>query len=251
VDCAEVDRFLQVFVDGELDEQDRQLVEQHLAGCQSCRARSEYQRRFIAAVKARVPRHSAPEHLREQVRQLLVSEKRPFLPRRLLWGSLPAAAALALVVTFTCTVTSAFSPVIDEAVQQHSRQPRVELAANDPAAVENWFRRKVDFHVALPSFGSGKLSLVGARLSRLAKRQAALVRYASGPERYSLFVFADGGQQLPGSVCQRIHSLRVCLTEQRGYTVLMWRSRGLVYSFVGDATPGRMMKLLASASREY
>lgn len=251
LDCVEVDKFMQVYMDGELDQQDRLLVEQHLAACRSCRDRAEYQRRFIAAIKARVPREPAPDQLRQRVRQLLASDKRPLLRRRLLWGSLPAAAALAVLVTFTWTVTSAFSPVIDEAVQQHSRQPQVEMNASDPVTVENWFRRKVDFHVALPSFGSGQLSLVGARLSRLAKHRAALVRYANGPDRYSLFVFADAGRELPGSLCQRIHSLRVCMTEQRGYTVLMWRSRGLVYSFVGDSSPSRMLRLLGSTSREY
>ena len=249
MDCKEVDKFLQVYVDGELDDEDRVLVEEHLRSCPRCRAMADYEQRFIKSIKARFPREEAPAELRSRLVHAMaqVPERKP-LSRRLVWGSVPAAAALALVITFTWTVTSGFSPLVDDAIQQHSTEPPVEVNSSDTSAVENWFRKKVDFNVALPRFPRAKINLVGARLSHLAERQAALVRYKSRGRHFSLFVLTDTGDKLTGKQCRRVKSREFCLTEQKGYTVVLWRSRGLVYSLVGDWSPSEMMKVLASES---
>lgn len=251
MECQVAQEILQFYVDGELDEDDRRELEDHLAQCGTCRTRADYERRFKAAIRARVPLEPAPASLRAQVEQVM--DERPAvrrLPRTLAWGALPAAAALAMVVTFTWTVTSGFSPLVDEAVSRHSSEPPVEVSSHDSAEVENWFKSKVDFNVTLPRFQSRQLSLVGARLSNLAERQAALVRYQQGGRRFSLFVVTDGGEDLSASQCQRVHHREFCLQERRGYTVIWWRSRGLLYSMVGDAGPADLLSVLSSTSED-
>jgi anti-sigma factor RsiW len=156
-------------------------------------------------------------------------------------------AALALVITFTWTITSGFSGMMDEAVDQHSTAPPVEVNSSDTDVVEDWFREKVNFNVALPRFQSKQLDLVGARLSHLGQRNAALIRYRRGTHTFSLFVVTDPGGSLEGKMCQRVRSREICLTELRGYTVVLWRSRGLAYSLVGDTAPKEMVNVLSSA----
>jgi anti-sigma factor RsiW len=208
----------------------------------------EYERRFRDAVRARVPRVSAPEDFKQQLTAAMskVPRRRPAL-RRLAWGFVPATAALALVITFTWTVTSGFSPLIDEAVLQHSAAPPVEINTSDSGQVENWFRKKVDFNVTLPRF-TKKVSLEGARLSHLARRQAALVRYRRGSHRFSLFVVTDPGGSLEGKKCLKVKTTDFCMTQLRGYTVVLWRSRGLAYSLVGDSAEQEIMEVLNSAN---
>jgi anti-sigma factor (TIGR02949 family) len=164
VDCQEVKKFLQVYIDGELDAEDRRILEEHLAACPVCRASVEYERRFRDAIRARIPKVTAPEDFKQQLSEAIaqVPSRRPVL-RRLVWGFVPATAALALVITFTWTVTSGFTPLVDEAVLQHSASPPVEINTSDSDQVEDWFRAKVDFNVALPRFPE-KISLDGARL---------------------------------------------------------------------------------------
>ncbi|MBN2493405.1 MAG: zf-HC2 domain-containing protein [Deltaproteobacteria bacterium] len=248
MDCQEVCRFLQVYLDGEFDEDDRRDVEAHLATCAACRARAEYERRFREAIRARIPKPAAPEAFRARLVQAMRGHRdRSSFPRRLVWSSVPAAAVLALVVTFTWTVTSGFSPMVDEAISRHSTETPVEVNTASSDEVEGWFRAKVDFNVALPRFSSRRLSLVGARLSHMAERQAALVRYRQGLRRYSLLVTADRGEAMEGQRCQRVEQHELCLTERRGYSVVFWRSRGLVYSMVGDTGASDLLEVLHSA----
>jgi len=164
-----------------------------------------------------------------------------------MWGSIPAAAALALVIIFTWTVTSA--PLVDEAVARHSSEPPVEGNSEDSDEVENWFHSKVDFNVALPRFNRRQLSLVGGRLSNLAERQAAMIRYRQGGRRFTLFVISDtdSGVDLGGQECRRDRQRELCLAEVRGYAVITWRSHGLVYSMVGDSTTADLLRVLTSA----
>ncbi len=256
MDCQEVREFIQIYIDGEFDEGDRRDLEEHLAGCPECRARADYERRFKQAIKARIPRPSATEELRQRLVQAMADQPEPRgLRRHLMWGSIPAAAVLALVITFTWTVTSGFSPLVDEAVARHSSEPPVEVNSEDSAEVENWFHSKVDFNVALPRFSQHQLSLVGGRLSNLAERRAAYIRYRQGGHRFSLLVISDSGSgdDLGSQECQRIKQMdkqmEFCLAEIRGYTVISWRSRGLLYQMVGDSvtpTP-HLLRILAAA----
>jgi anti-sigma factor (TIGR02949 family) len=247
MDCQVVQKMLQFYLDGEFDEEDRWALEQHLASCPDCRARADYEHRFRRAVRARVALPAAPDGLRQRAVELVEQGPTPRrVPRRLIWGTVPAAAALALVVSFTWAVTSGFMPLIDEAVVRHSRQPPVEVDSADSGVVEDWFRSKVDFHVALPRFERRQLALVGARLSNLAERQAALVRYRHGGRQFSLFVISDSGVDIDGQHCRRVQHREYCLSELRGYTVASWRARGLVYSMVGESSQDDLLRVLAA-----
>jgi anti-sigma factor (TIGR02949 family) len=253
MECSEASKYLQVYLDGEFDEAERRDMEAHLAACPTCQKQAELERRFRESVRSRLAAPVAPEGLRERVRAGMAAEPEARrIPRSLLWGSLPAAAALLLVLSFTWTVTSGFSPLLREAVERHTSEPPVEVKSSDADEVESWFQRKVDFRVALPRFVRTDLDLVGARLSHLAARQAALVRYQHGRQSFSLFVLADPGpgEDIGSKRCQRLHKREVCLSELQGYTVVAWRTHGLLYSLVGDAPPAHMLQVLTGAGDE-
>ncbi len=250
MDCQEVRKFIQIYLDDEFDESDRRDLEEHLAGCPECRARADYERRFRQAIKARIPRPSTTEEFRQRLVRTMADQPEPrSLTRHLMWGSIPAVAALALVIIFTWTVTSGFSTLVDEAVTRHSSEPPVEVNSEDSDEVENWFHSKVDFNVALPRFNRRQLSLVGGRLSNLAKRQAAMISYRQGGRRFTLFVISDtdSGVDLGGQECRRDRQRELCLAEVRGYSVITWRSRGLLYSMVGDSATADLLRVLTSA----
>jgi len=249
VDCREVEKFIQVYIDGELDTEDQTIIEEHLRQCPACLAQADYERRFVEAVKIRVPKVAAPASFKTKLLTNMekAPKQRPFT-RRLMWSSIPAAAALALVITFTWTVTSGFSPLVSAAVEQHSLEPDVDVNSSDSVTVENWFKKKVDFNVTLPRFQARKANLIGARLSRLAEQRAALIRYQCGLRHFSLFVVTDNGGELDTKTCQRVKNREFCVTERKGYTVVIWRSRGLIYSMVGDSAPQEMMDVISSDS---
>jgi anti-sigma factor (TIGR02949 family) len=244
-DCQEIRKYLEVYLDGEFDDEDRHEVEAHLTNCFACQSHATYERRFREAVRARIPKSQIPEELQERI--TITTDKYCTSwtwPKRLAWGSVPAVAAVALVISFTWTVTSGFSPLVEAAVERHSNDQPVEVNSSDTDVVESWFKSKVRFHVALPHSTPRQFLLVGGRLSNLVDRQAALVRYRSGLRDFSLFVFADPGGDIDGKSCQKIRSNNLCLSEKSGYTVAIWRSHGLAYSMVGESSPNEMLAVL-------
>ncbi len=244
-DCQEIRKYLEVYLDGEFDDEDRHEVEAHLTNCLACQSHATYERRFREAVRARIPKLQIPEELQDRI--IITTDKYCTSwtwPKRLAWGSVPAVATVALVLSFTWTVTSGFSPLVEAAVERHSYDQPVEVNSSDTDVVESWFKSKVRFHVALPRSTPSQFLLVGGRLSSLVDRQAALVRYRNGLHDFSLFVFADPGGDIDGNMCQKIRSHNLCLSEKNGYTVALWRSHGLAYSMVGESPPTEMLSVL-------
>ena len=100
--CEEIKELLSEYVDGELSAADAASVEQHLAGCDACRAELEALRQTAALVRS-LPRADAPEGLTrsvtESVGKQVAGRKRAAVLR---WtgvgGWLAAAAALIIVI---------------------------------------------------------------------------------------------------------------------------------------------------------
>ena len=60
LDCTELERSIDAYLDGEFDARERIEVDTHLAGCARCRALAESQRRVRDAIRARLREAMAP-----------------------------------------------------------------------------------------------------------------------------------------------------------------------------------------------
>ena len=85
MDCEEVDRFIDVYLDGELDIGRRLALEQHLTLCPLCRSLLEERLEFRTFFAASVPRcNTSPEleaKVLEAVRRGEAKQKFSFLRR--------------------------------------------------------------------------------------------------------------------------------------------------------------------------
>ncbi len=91
--CEPIRELISAHLDGELDEAERRLVDEHLAGCTACAAEREGLRRTVGLVKG-LPREAAPAALAERIRAALPPA--PEAPRpggRVVPPSRPAIAA--------------------------------------------------------------------------------------------------------------------------------------------------------------
>src|SRR5512142_1334700 len=109
MDCSELERSVDAFLDAEFDDRERAEAEAHLAGCEPCRAMVEAQSRVRSAIRAKLreamgpaaPGGRAPAALRERVQRSLQRERRPLWRRALSplpLATVAACAAGALVV---------------------------------------------------------------------------------------------------------------------------------------------------------
>ncbi|MBV8100355.1 MAG: anti-sigma factor, partial [Verrucomicrobia bacterium] len=158
VNCEEADRFLDAYLDGELEPEKRAELEQHLASCPECKQKLDRLRRLREFFTASAPHYPAPPELKGKVlARLDVTRRSNFiaLVRR------PWLYAAALLIVSLVLAWLKFSPnreegIGDQAVANFKRAALLErvcdVVSPDPSVVKPWFTGKLDFSppVVLP-----------------------------------------------------------------------------------------------------
>ncbi len=72
LDCQQVIRQIELYLDGELDRSIRIEIHEHLSGCYPCTDLSEFQVRLRALLRAKCGCDDVPPQLTERIRALFV-----------------------------------------------------------------------------------------------------------------------------------------------------------------------------------
>jgi len=259
MDCSELERSVDAYLDGEFDDRERAEADLHLSGCDRCRSLAEARGRVRDALRAKLreamtppaPGGRAPAELRARIEDALASRRRPLWRRALApipVATVAACAAGALVVLVTRGGDAA---LVEEAVRSHHRALPLEvIAANvgGEGPILAWFADKLDFHPAPPQFRADGVRLVGARLSHLREWPAAYIRYELPRGQAGLFIVDDPAGRFDASGREvRLGTRVVRLVAARGYNVAVWRDREIVYSLVSDLDEATLYDLVRTA----
>ena len=95
MNCKQACEQLSEYIDGELDEQSRCALEEHLAGCEACRDELEGLRRTVAAVK-NLPTVPAPEELSSRILAAIPARAKERPLRLRMFKALAVAAVVVL-----------------------------------------------------------------------------------------------------------------------------------------------------------
>jgi anti-sigma factor RsiW len=258
MECSDLERGVDAYLDGEFDARERAEADSHLARCDACRALLERQGRLRAALRARLREAMAPPaecarapaELRARIQESLARTRRPLWRRALSplpVGALAACAAGAMLVVFSHRGGGA---MIEEAVRSHHRGLPLEVMAASvgEGSIPAWFAGKLDFNPAPPRFQANGVHVVGARLSHLRELPAAYIRYALPQGQAGLFIVDDpGGKFDPGGREVRAGPQVVRIVNARGYNVAVWRENEIVYSLVSDLDEATLFQLVQTA----
>jgi anti-sigma factor RsiW len=258
MECGDLARQVDAYLDGEFDVRERAEVDAHLASCPACRSLFETQGRLRAALRERLREAMAPPSaagrappaLRARIEASLARERRP-LWRRVLSplsiGALAACAAGALLVLSTHRSDDA---LVFEAVRSHHRGLPLEVMAASvgEASIPAWFAGKLDFHPSPPPFHGDGVHVLGARLSNLRELPAAYIRYALPRGQAGLFIVDDPRRTFdPGGREVQVGPRLLRVVNARGYNVAIWREKEIVYSLVSDLDEGALFELVRTA----
>lgn len=260
--CDDIRGRLTLYLDNELQGDERATVETHLSGCEACAAIFARELNFLDAVRKSGPLHQAAPELRDKVQQILsegrrlpaTSEERLNAARPRRFGWVVATAAGLLVLLFPVlvwrivrqrempgvSVPSSFAMMAAETHLRHLRgQLPLEMETGNPQEISSWFAGKVDFRVQLPNYqessGQEKLyTLEGARLVGYQNDLAAYVAYRM-KERPITLVITSGSLATPsGGEVIASKGLRFHYNAIDGLKVITWSDRGLTYALVSD-----------------
>lgn len=200
MNCEEASRFLDAYLDRELEAGKRFELEQHLSGCPDCRTSLEQQRQFIGFFKANAPYYQAPAELRARV-QKRAEVKSPrskliFLVRQ------PWLYAAALLVLSLSLAGVIFSPdreasLIVQAVADHSRAILLErlydVVSPDPAVVKQLLMDKLEFGPPVVDLPGTAFEMQGGRIDVIQNRKVAVLVYKRNEDLVTLFAWPAAG----------------------------------------------------------
>ena len=251
--CENIRERLTLYLDNELQGDERATVEAHVESCNSCASFVEKELTFLNAVRKSGRPHVASPELKASVAEILSGAKQPVVRSRRLRWMLPVAAALLVlllpVVIWRVVreedhpengVPSAFAAKAAESHLRHVRgQLPLEVESSEPEKISAWFANKVNFNVKLPSYqeSSGQeilYTLEGARLVNYQNDYAAYVSYHMKDRPISLVITSELLAQPSGGEEIKSQGLMFHYNAIDGLKVITWSDRGLTYALVSD-----------------
>ena len=246
-----------LYLDDELQGEERGMVEAHLSDCESCAALFARELNFLSSVRESASVHVAPPELRAKVQKILsegpgeVVEMRPRRASRVSWLVAVAAALLLLLLPLLAwrimkqsngpaVKASSFALMAADTHLRHMRgQLPLEMESESPQNISSWFLNKVNFSVKLPNYqessGQEKLyTLEGARLVGYQNDYAAYVAYRMKDRPISLVITSDSVARPSGGEEIQARGLTFHYNAIDGLKVLTWSDRGLTYALVSD-----------------
>jgi anti-sigma factor RsiW len=232
--CDIARRFLDAYVDRELDAANTLNMEEHLASCDACaqlRANREALRSVIATEG---PRYRAPEALRARIQaDLRQSAGRAAPPAKMRafdwkWGAIAALVLVTALALWQARSRNGEQMLIADLVSDHVRSLMANHLVDEPSsdqhAVKPWFAGKLDFSPTVKNLDSQGFPLAGGRLDYLNGRAVAAIVYRRRQHIINVFVWPSTQDAAGG--------FRTASTN--GFNAVHWTSGGLSYWAVSD-----------------
>ena len=249
MNCKEVKKYLDAYIDEELEAGIMLKAEAHLEACESCGSVVLVKRQLKKNLRE-LGKIKAPEHLRQNIISLARARRKRSTLLTVAATPFAAAAAVLLVFTFASPKSNEepLSEVVDDVVQRHVRELPMEVEGPDPIRAASWFRGKVDFPVRPPQLNLQRAHFQGARLSNVQAHQAAHMTYTVDGHRVTVMIFNPSTTLLTGGVPVTVANKEVLLGRRNGFNVAVFFEGDMAYAMSSDLPKERLIKLIADSS---
>ena len=271
--CEDCERYLEAYLDQELDVTASLDMQAHLRACHACLALAEAERAFRRFVREQASEPPLPDALKVQlIRRAMdgagggAAAAQPAMAwwaRLVEWiqpkdFALGMASAAVLLLLFMGPLSprskggdamgqfhaDRFLQDASMAYRANQREPMpLEVANSDDKAVADWFRHRLTYSFKVPCITDAATKLMGGRLCRLLDRPSATFVYKRNGKDVLLFAFRGDDVSLPAKNRIRIRNQDLYVHNVSGRPVAAWQQGGIVYSMVGDLNRDDLLQI--------
>jgi len=215
---------LDIYLDGELSENEMRTFDAHVRSCPSCSADALARTQMKRAIHLAGKRFIPTADFRRRLQQSVAPKRR----RSFQFGWVFAAVAAVILVVGISTVNylriqsarnQVFSEIADLHVETLASASPVDVVSTDRHTVKPWFQGRIPFAFNLPELQNSEFTLEGGRMAYLEQTPGAQLIYDVRKHHISVFIFPDA-------------STRTRLTEnsvspkQLPFNMQTWSQRG-------------------------
>jgi anti-sigma factor RsiW len=225
----------------------------HLEQCVACQEFFAAEKDLSSLLRKHALLEAASATLREQaLRQMAEEQEKERRPA--LWSFLRRRSAILVALFLLVGLifvglwlrarnTQESEQLASILVDDHARyqSATTEVTSAEPEVINAWFRDRVRFSVQPPRLPDA--SLVGGRLCNLQGHPAALISYRKPQNLISLFVLDGREIELPREHLIAVDERSCFVATERGYNVVIWKQRGLLYALVSDIRSAELLQL--------
>lgn len=230
MNCAQARRWLDPYMDGELDLEQALALEQHLASCAECSAALASRRALGTALREKLDYHRAPLALQRAVRRTQQPRGLGTAPQWLrLAASFLLVAALSSGATYYATLGGSGGDAIpDEIFASHMRAAQsenrlIDVASADEHTVKPWLDARLDFAPPVKDLSAQGFALIGGRIDYIGGQRAAALIYRLRKHEVTLFIWPSDGPARP-----------IATSPRRGETLAHWSDGAMRYWAISD-----------------
>jgi anti-sigma factor RsiW len=255
MNCSTVERYLDAFLDGEVDASAGLEVEKHVSGCRACAERLQFAEWMKKKLKTEEDM-AAPASLKARIEASLEAERSAQFRFDLSWRGTAAAAAVALCVFglggalelkgHEVQMASAVAPILEDVVRSHLPTVPSEVATR--AEVPAYFQQRVGFQVRPVDFADPSVRFVGARDVHLGGRHAATLQYEVQGRRITVVAFRRPVQAVSIGDEVEAGGRSVRYVRVMGHLVPIVEHDGVLYAVLGDLEAEDRLAMAARAS---
>jgi anti-sigma factor RsiW len=252
MNCEQVIKLMDGYLDGELDVITSQSIEQHLRDCRNCEQAYKIHSSLLRTVSNTIPYYKAPAELCARIQSSLregaaeapsrnrLASFQSSRPRRgemfsgmpWNWLALAATVVFAAIITFNLLPRSRRSGadqfLATQLIASHARSLMAnhltDVLSSDQHTVKPWLSAKLDFSPAVPDLSADGFPLLGGRLDYLENRPVAALVYQRRKHFINLFVWPADSKANDA----------IKLTSRQGYQLLHWADSDFNYWAVSD-----------------
>jgi len=229
-------KLLGPYRDGELDLATCLKLEEHLAGCPSCREKLTGEQELVDLIQLETPRFKPSPFLETRIRAALREEKSSSASASIPWwkrlslgsaySGLAGVAALLVILAVGLFSTQGIPELAQDAVANHVRSLQVnhlmDVVSTDQHTVKPWFAGKLDYSPQVVDLAPSGYPLIGGRLDVLDHRNVAAIIYQRRKHYINLFIWPSNAGSLHG------------IYNQNGYHAVCWTKSGMNYVAVSE-----------------